>query len=289
MKIDTDGKKDNMVGERGRIILEDLEQTLLEFIRKHQITHDEYRCATDTLVASVKAGEESLLYDVFIEAATTDTGNINNQGSLEAIEGPFYLPNAPRLKVPYVLPQRSDEAGDVLFFRGRVTSSDGTPLAGAELDMWQACAEGLYSNIHPNIPEWNLRGRFHSSDDGTFEVRTIVPPPYEIPKGGPTGIVLKTLGRHLFRPAHLHVKVSHPQHRSLTSQVYFDGGEYLTSDVANAVRDGLIAKLVRREDPNDIADRGLRKPYFEVHYDFILVPRSLTLKSTMTSSWYAQA
>jgi hypothetical protein len=116
MKFDADSKKDNMVGERGRIILGDLEQTLLEFIRKHEITHDEYRCATDTLVASVKAGEESLLYDVFIEAATTDTGNINNRGSLEAIEGPFYLPNAPRLEVPYVLPQRSDEAGDVLFF-----------------------------------------------------------------------------------------------------------------------------------------------------------------------------
>jgi catechol 1,2-dioxygenase len=45
-----------------------------------------------------------------------------------------------------------------------------------------------------------LRERFYSGDDGTFEVRTIVPPPYEITKGGPTGIVLKTLGRHFFRP-----------------------------------------------------------------------------------------
>src|SRR5258707_6630072 len=257
-----------MTIERTRTILEDLERTLLWFMRKHKITHDEYRCATDILVATVKAGEESLLYDVFFEAEATDIGNISRQGSVGAIEGPFYLPNAPRLEAPYVLPQRSGEVGDVLLFRGRVTSPDGTALAGAELDMWQADGEGLYSNIHPNIPEWNLRGRFHSSDDGTFEVRTIVPPPYEIPKGGPTGIVLKTLSRHLFRPAHLHVKVSHTQHRSLTSQVYFDGGEYLKSDVANAVRDGLIAKLVRREDPSDLAAGGLKKHYFEVHYDF---------------------
>jgi catechol 1,2-dioxygenase len=124
----------------------------------------------------------------------------------------------------------------------------------------------------PNVPEWNLRGRFHSGPDGTFEVRTIVPPPYEIPKGGPTGVVLNTLGRHFFRPAHLHLKVRHPQYGELTSQLYFDGGDYLNSDVANAVREGLVAQLVQHDDPNDLAARGLHKPYFEVRYDFILVP-----------------
>ena len=263
-----------MINERVRIILEDLEKTLLRFVRKHKISHHEYRSATDTLIASVKAGEESLLYDVFLEAAAIDTDNIGERGSLQSIEGPFYLPNAPRLEAPYVLPQRSDETGDVLFFRGRVTSWDGEPLAGVELDMWQADAEGLYSNIHPNTPDWNLRGRFHSDDHGAFEVRTIVPPPYEIPKDGPTGVVLKILCRHFFRPAHLHLKVSHPRYRSLTSQVYFDGGVYLSSDVANAVRQDLIAKLVRREDPNDLAARGLDQPYFEVSFDFILLPHT---------------
>jgi catechol 1,2-dioxygenase len=136
------------------------------------------------------------------------------------------------------------------------------------------------SSIRPSTetarPIWNLRGRFHSGDDGTFEVRTIVPPPYEIPKAGPTGIVLKTLRRHFFRPAHLHLRVSHPQYRSLTSQVYFEGGDYLNSDVANAVCEDLVAKLVRREDPNDLAARGLDKPYFEVRFDFILVPHTPT-------------
>jgi hypothetical protein len=123
-----------MTTDRARTILEDLERKLLGFMRKHKITHDEYRCATDVLVATVKAGEETLLYDVFFEAQATDIDNIRRQGSIEAIEGPFYLPNAPRLEAPYALPQRSAERGDVLFFCGRVTSSDGTPLAGAELD-----------------------------------------------------------------------------------------------------------------------------------------------------------
>jgi len=64
------------------------------------------------------------------------------------------------------------------------------------------------------------------------------------------------------------------QYVDLTSQLYFDGGEYLNADVANAVRDGLIAQLVRRAHPNELAARGLHKPYFEVRFDFILVPRS---------------
>jgi hypothetical protein len=105
------------------------------------------RVRTRAQSALFDAGEESLLYDVFIEAATTDTGNINKRGSLDAIERPFYLLKGPRLEVPYMLPQRSDEAGDVLFFRGRVTSSDGTPLAGVELDMWQAGARMLSSAV----------------------------------------------------------------------------------------------------------------------------------------------
>jgi catechol 1,2-dioxygenase len=264
-----------MIIERTRIILEDLEQTLRRFMRKHEITHDEYRRATDILVATVKSGEGSLLYDVFLEAEATDNDNLRRQGSVEAVEGPFYLPNAPRLEAPYVLPQRRDETGDVLFFRGRVTSFDGTPLAGVELDMWQADAEGRYSNIHADIPKWNLRGRFHSGPDGTFEVQTILPPPYEIPKGGPTGAALRSLGRHCFRPAHLHLKLRHPQYRDLTSQVYFDGGDYLYTDVANAVRDDLIAQLALRYHPHELAARRLQAPYFEVDVDFILAPRSV--------------
>jgi catechol 1,2-dioxygenase len=193
-------KGTDMTNDRVLSVVEDLERTLLEFIRKHRITHEEYRRATDLIVAEVKAGEESLLFDVFLEAQATDVGNLGRRGSPEAIEGPFYLPGAPQLSSPYVMPQRPDEAGDPLIFHGRIKSTDGVSLAGVELDMWQADAAGHYSNIHPGIPDWNLRGRFHSAADGTFEVTTIVPPPYEIPKHGPTGSVLHALGRHFYRP-----------------------------------------------------------------------------------------
>jgi len=259
---------------RARAVVEDLESVLLAFMRKHHITHDEYRLATDVLINTVKAGEESLLFDVFFEAEATDIGNLGRAGSPEAIEGPFYLAGAPKLMAPYALPQRIGEDGDVLFFYGKVTDAAGNPLQDAELDIWQADAKGLYSNIHPGIPPWNLRGRIKSDEEGLFEVRTIVPPPYEIPKDGPTGGVLNTLGRHFFRPAHLHVKVRHPDCVEMTSQIYFHGGAYIDDDVAKAVRDGLVANLTHHAAPEEIAARGLDRPYYQVQYDFALTRQS---------------
>jgi catechol 1,2-dioxygenase len=261
-----------MANERVKTVVEGLERLVLDFMRKHRVTHDEYRAATDILVQMVKVGEESLLCDVFFEAAATDIGNIDRAGSPEAIEGPFYIPGAPLLKAPYVLPHRPDEPGDVLFFNGRVVDTTGGGLRDVEIDLWHADANGLYSNIHPGIPEWNLRGRCHTDSNGWYEVRTIVPSPYEIPKNGPTGRVLNALGRHFFRPAHLHIKLRHSGHGEMTSQLYFKGGKYLDNDVANAVRDGLVAELIRHDSPKDLASRHLDQPYYEVRYDFTLAP-----------------
>jgi catechol 1,2-dioxygenase len=258
-----------MTTHRVPTVVEDLERTLVEFIFKHRITHDEYRAATGLIVAEVQAGEGSLLFDVFLEAAATDMDNAGREGSIEAIEGPFYLPGAPWLDgPPYVLPQRPDEPGVPLVFHGRVTTNNGEPLAGVELDLWHADAAGRYSQIHPGVPEWNLRGRFRGDDEGRFEVRTIAPAPYEIPKDGPTRTVLSALGRHCFRPAHLHVKLRHEYFGERTSQLYFEGGEYLDSDVANAVRGELVLAAELVEDPKRIARHGLTKPYVDARYEF---------------------
>jgi catechol 1,2-dioxygenase len=249
-----------MSSQRLLDVVEDIERTMLELIRKHRVTHEEYRAATELISASIREGEESLLFDVFFEAEATDVGNLGRVGSPAAIEGPFYIAGAPYLQRPCVMPQRPDERGEPLIFRGTVSSTEGTPLAGAELDIWHADAEGLYSNIHPGIPDWNLRGRLHTSEDGSFEVRTTLPPPYEIPKNGPTGRVLSGLGRHFFRPAHVHLKVRAPRHEELTSQLYIAGGEYIDNDVANAVRDGLVLTL-----EHDGAA-------WQATYDFVLEP-----------------
>jgi protocatechuate 3,4-dioxygenase beta subunit len=40
-----------------------------------------------------------------------------------------------------------------------VTDVDGEPLANANLDIWQADAEGRYSGFMPGPPTGNLRGQ----------------------------------------------------------------------------------------------------------------------------------
>jgi catechol 1,2-dioxygenase len=152
---------------------------------------------------------------------------------------------------------------------GTVRSADGEPLPGAELDMWQATGEipGQYSNIHPGLPDYNLRGRFRTDAKGTFEVQTVVPAQYEIRKSGPTGELFELIGRSAWRPAHLHFKVSQPGYRTLTTQLFFHGDEYLGSDAGNAVKPDLIIPL-HKADAGSGA--GLRATY-----DFVLEPQRL--------------
>jgi catechol 1,2-dioxygenase len=89
----------------------------------------------------------------------------------------------------------------------------------------------------------------------------MLPAPYEIPKDGPTGKLIAAAGWHAWRPAHLHLMVSAPGYRKLTTQLYFHGGHWLDSDVAQAVKPELILR------PESGPDRTLRATY-----DFVLDP-----------------
>lgn len=243
-------------------IFGDLIASLTGIIETHQVTWEEYRAATAWLTAAgATEFEIPLMLDVFL-SQTVDDVNFAAQGGTESnVEGPFYSPDAQLLERPYVLPQRDGEPGERLIFSGTVRSTDGSPIAGAMLDVWQASAAGEYSNFHPTVPAGNLRGRLTADDLGRFEFETIVPPSYGIPDQGATAQLLEALGRHLIRPGHIHVKVSHPTCRTLTTQIYFDGDPYLDSDVVGAVKDSLVVKL-----------EGTGSGEMRCAYDFVLVP-----------------
>lgn len=126
-------------------------------------------------------------------------------------EGPFYLPGAPfRTRLaPKDLP------GEPLRISGRVTGANGcTPLTGAVLDVWHADADGFYYGVEaprPLQPEaYTLRGRMRTDADGRYAFDTILPGRYR-------------LGPNWERPRHIHLIVSHPAHRQLTTQIYFAG------------------------------------------------------------------
>lgn len=256
-------RTDRDTDTRLEAIFTDVVGSLLEVIRRHRVTWEEYRAATEWLTEAGNQGYEiPLLLDVFL-SPTVDDVNFAAQGGTESnVEGPFYVAGAPMLERPCVLPRRDDEPGERLVFAGTVRTTEGSPLAGAVLDIWQATAGGEYSNFHPGVPNGNLRGHVDTDAGGRFEFETVVPAPYEIPKTGATGKLLAALGRHCFRPGHIHFKVSHPSARPLTTQVYFEGDPWIDSDVVGAVKDSLVTRVVR--------DGGARA---RCSYDFVLRER----------------
>jgi catechol 1,2-dioxygenase len=211
------------------------------------------------------------MMDVFFEATVVD--NVEKVGTEASVEGPYYLEGAPTLVAPYVLPQRGDEPGEILMLSGTVQSTDGRRLGAAVVDMWQSDAHGAYSHFNYAEPKYNLRGKLRTDAQGRFEVRTVIPSPYEIPKQGPTGSLLNMVGRHAFRPAHIHTRLSASGFETLTTQLYFAGDPWLDSDVVGAVKDSLVIAPVRHDDPADSRRRGLGRPYYSAEYDFTLRPR----------------
>ncbi len=163
----------------------DVVGSVADVIRTRRVTFEEFREAIGFLEDVVKEGELPLLMDVFLGVAVDDVNYAANGGTESNLEGPFYIPDAPILQAPYALPRRDNEPGETLFMSGTVAGLDGSPLAGAMLDVWQANGAGEYSHFHPGVPDFNLRGRFTTDSEGRFEVRTVVPSAYEIPKNGP--------------------------------------------------------------------------------------------------------
>jgi protocatechuate 3,4-dioxygenase beta subunit len=137
----------------------------------------------------------------------------------DATRGPVYRSGAPWRSRLCGL----DEPGEPLTITGQVTASPACrPIANATLDVWQTNTRGWYSNLlglenASDRGAFNLRGRIRSDHDGRYHFESIVPGRYPFPWP-------------LTRPRHIHLIVTHAQHESLTTQIYFEGDQYNDSD-----------------------------------------------------------
>ena len=161
--------------ERLRLALDRVSAALREVVEELQVTESELRAALAFLGGVSQAGQLLLLSDVLgVSVAVDDvTYGAERQGIASSVEGPSYRPVAPmRTQI-----RRDDEPGDVCFVSGRVIdATTGAPLAGALLDVWQAGAGGKYEQEDPEQPDYNLRGRLSTDDQGNYEFRTVVSP-----------------------------------------------------------------------------------------------------------------
>jgi protocatechuate 3,4-dioxygenase beta subunit len=253
-------------------IVDDLVRALHRAVAEHQVTEPEWRQALAFLSELGAADEWVLLSDVLGISVAVDNNTYRREGdeTPSNVQGPFYRPGAPLASPPVTL-CRDDEPGDPCFVAGRVLAAgDRRPLEGALLDIWQTNGAGLYDHEDPDQPEWNLRRRFHAGEGGGYEFRTVVPGPYEIPKDGPVGRLLAAVGRHAWRPAHFHVKVSADGFQPLTTMIYFQGDPWLHDDTISSVKPGLVIPLARHDRPDQLRARGLDRPFATGEFDFVL-------------------
>jgi hydroxyquinol 1,2-dioxygenase len=133
--------------------------------------------------------------------------------------------------------------------RGRSGRYRRHPLAGAKIDVWQANDEGFYDVQQKGIqPDFNLRGVFRTGPDGSYWFKGVKPKFYPIPDDGPVGKLLAALGRHPYRPAHLHYIIEAPGHARLVTHIFDPDDPYIHSDAVFGVKESLLAKFDKITD-----------------------------------------
>jgi protocatechuate 3,4-dioxygenase beta subunit len=98
----------------------------------------------------------------------------------------------------------SDPEGEPLLALCAVKDPQGRPVPGVKVDIWETDSSGHYDVQHANREEPSERCVMETDQDGRFWFKGIKPVSYPIPHDGPVGKLLNLLGRHCWRPAHVH-------------------------------------------------------------------------------------
>lgn len=255
---------------RLREIMQSLVKHVHAFVRDVQLTDEEWAAGIKFLTQTGQMCDDVrqeyiLLSDTLGVSSLVDLINHSHVGEADhatepTILGPFYVPESPWREFGESMVEYED-GGEPTILRGRVLSESGEPIAGALVDAWQNAATGFYAVQQPDVqPPTNLRGRYLTNDKGEFEIRTVRPVPYPIPADGPVGKLLRRTGRHEWRAAHIHIKVSADGYTPVTTHIFDRQSKYLDSDTVFGVKTSLIEDFVPQSDGTLLCQR-----------DFVLV------------------
>ena len=258
---------------RMRLISEALVRHLHAFVREVEPTQAEWAAGIDFLtrtgqMCDDKRQEFILLSDTLGVSMQVDAINHRRpEGATETtVLGPFYVQGPPEFACGADI--SGGMTGQKLYVEGSVATLDGTPIAGAIVDVWHADAEGGYDVQRPG--DLAGRGRLHTDAAGRFHFWTTRPAFYPVPHDGPVGQMLALQGRHPYRPAHVHFMIAAPDHETLVTHVFAEGDKYLDSDVVFGVKDSIIRPYT--EHPAGTAPDGtvMGERYATLRYDFRL-------------------
>ncbi len=191
-------------------------------------------------------------------------------GAARTIEGPLYVAGAPESLGYAELETVPEEGAERLYMQGRITDPHGNPVAGALLEVWHCNLKGLYSIFDSSQPAYNLRRAIRTDADGKYQFKSFVPVGYSCPPDGSTDLLMKALGRHGSRPAHIHFFVTAPEYRKLTTQINIEGDPLLWEDFAFATKEDLVPPITRYTREEAQAQFGRDEAFASIDFDFVI-------------------
>ena len=260
-------------------VMQSLTRHLHAFIRDVRLTEEEWNTAIEFLTAvghitDEKRQEFVLLSDVL--GASMQTIAVNNhahKGATDAtVFGPFFVEDAP--EIPLGGDIAGGASGQPCWVDGTVTDTDGNPVAGARIEVWECDEDGYYDVQYADD---RIAGRAHLSTDdhGRYRFWGLTPVPYPIPHDGPVGKMLEAVGRSPVRAAHLHFMVTADGLRPLVTHIFVDGDPQIDiGDSVFGVKESLIKEFAEQPpgtptpDGRSLGDRS----WARARFDIVLAP-----------------
>jgi hydroxyquinol 1,2-dioxygenase len=243
---------------RLREVMTSLVQHLHAFAREVKLSEDEWAGGIHFLAecgrrSSSEPQELRLLSDALgLSMLATALNQRKPKGCTEATA-------ASPLETRSAAARHGEAQPEPCYVRGSVRALDGAPIADAEVHVGQADGGG-----------WSEAPR--TDADGRFVCQTRVASPQPIAHDGPVGRLLQALGRHPWRPAHLHFKIKASGCERLVTQVFRRGDPYLDSDAVFGVRSSLVADWVRHEPGRTPDGHDSKVPFTTLDFVFVLNP-----------------
>ena len=260
---------------RLREVMTSLVRHLHAFLREARPTQAEWQRGIDFLTAVGHMTDERrqefiLLSDVL--GVSMQTVMVNSAPHADATEatvlGPFFLDDSPHVELGGDV--AGGAPGQPCWVEGTVRDTDGRPVGGARVEVWEADEEGFY-DVQYDDGRTSGRAHLFTDDDGGFRFWAVTPTPYPIPHDGPVGALLAATGRSPLRAAHLHVMVTAPGYRDLVTHVFVEGDPLLGRDSVFGVRPSLVRafEVHAAEEPTpDGRDPG--RDWASTRFDVVL-------------------
>ncbi|OAA75121.1 Intradiol ring-cleavage dioxygenase, core [Akanthomyces lecanii RCEF 1005] len=233
---------------RLRYLMERLVTHLHDFARETRLSTAEWTAAIQFLTRTGQTctdvrQEFILLSDILGLSLLVDSINHPKPPSCTegSVLGPFHTHDAPRMASGGAM--SADPAGEPLLVLCSVHDRDGRPIPDVTVDIWETDASGHYDVQHAERGAPSERCVMRSDEEGKFWFRAIAPVSYPIPTDGPVGQLLQKLGRHPWRPAHMHFMLEKPGWDHLITAVYVRGDPYEKTDAVFGVKQSLIVDL----------------------------------------------